>query len=181
MNIRSIELSIYAYEELFMSFVDAYQLPKNWFSSPDHFAIKCANQIDYLEVCDSMSASCHELWELEIDGRMLASAKLLGGVSISDCSFGWVEIMQPKSGKEQAAGFVEHTEFTVPDFYEVLRVLDLRGVEDVALQGNEGHSWINIPIDDHGREVKLNDEPLDALVAKEIEENKIHRIISNGY
>lgn len=182
MNKAEIFDSVGEYQVRFQQFVEGYRLPEEWFSKPDHIAIKCADEIDYFSTCDALKPHMQDgFWEANIDDRMLAAARFTASLGMSDKFFEWVEVMQPKPGKELDAGFVEHAEFTVPDFYEVRRVLSVRGVEGFETQANEGHAWINVPIDDYGREIKFNDKPLSEVVAKEIEEGKIHQVIEDGY
>lgn len=167
MKLAEIKTGTREYAEAFHSFLDQNQVPAEWFSQPDHFAIKCADELDYLDTCAAFSGY-HDggIWELELDSRLLASAKLMIGVVITDYKFDWVEIMQPRPDKETEQGFVEHTEFYCPDFSLAKSALQQRGI-DYELQKNPGHSWINIVIDDTGREIKLNDKPLAEVVKKE--------------
>ena len=177
MKLAAVEQSIVDYEQAFTTFCDAYQLPKTWFLRPDHFAVKCANEIDYLETCTEFTneVDASGIWEISMDDRLLASAKLSGKTGLAGYGFGWIEIMQPRPGKELESGFVEHTEFLFPDFFTIQKVLDLRGV-DFELQRNPGHSWLNVPIDDSGREIKFNDQLLADVVVVERENGKLHRI-----
>jgi hypothetical protein len=83
--------------------------------------------------------------------------------------------MQPRPGKELAEGFVEHTEFFFPNLSEAERVLTQRGVNFIR-QKNPGHEWVNVIIDDSGREIKFNDKPLAAVVATEHEHGLLRRV-----
>jgi hypothetical protein len=164
----SIDLELATYEQAFVAFKEANNLPDAWFEVPDHFAIKCADRADYDQTCDELEimADSEGIWELELDDRLLASAGLANPVTLAGYRFGWVEIMQPRPGKESAAGFVEHTEFLLPDFAEIMTALEEREVA-YELQENPGHRWLNIVIDAHGREIKINDKLLADVVAAE--------------
>lgn len=178
MNIDVLREGLDTYDTAFMHFTSAYQLSSEWFRSPDHFAIKCADELDYLATCTTIGEHINSdgLWELSLDDRLLASAELVGRVSLGGFSFGWIEIMQPKPGKEMSSGFVEHTEFFFPDSYEVMRVLEQRGVA-AEVQENPSHSWVNVVIDDAGREIKFNNKPLARIAEVEREEGKLRRIV----
>jgi len=177
MKLVDIEKDLDVYGESMKRYMDAFQLPKSWLRNPDHFAIKCADELDYLETCQSLEkeVSKEGLWEISLDDRLLASAKLGGKVALGGFNFEWIEIMQPRPGKETKEGFVEHTEFFFPDLYEVLRVLEQCGA-DATLQKNPGHEWVNLVIDDFGREIKFNDKPLADVVAAERSEGVLRRI-----
>ncbi len=158
------------YGELFLHFVSEAHIPDELFVMPDHFAVKCANGIDYLETCLELKSEVASdgIGEAYIDDRMLASAELLGTVSIGGFGFSWVEIMQPKPGKvlRKGEGFVEHTEFTFPDFDEVIGVLERRNIGFSTDTDSPGHSTIIVPIGD-SKEIKFNDLPLSEVVARE--------------
>lgn len=178
MRLAEIEASLADYEEAFVEFNNAYQIPTEWFRQKDHFAIKCANAEDYEETLDQVKNYLQPegMWEVEMDGRRLASAVLAGTILIGNTYFRWVEIMQPRPGKELEKGFVEHTEFVFMDGFEVQRVLGIRGVEGVEEQQNPGHKWVNVPIDAQGREIKFNDKPLEEVIEFEQDEG-IGRVI----
>ena len=177
MKLAYIEKDLDVYGETMKQYVDTFQLPKSWFGNPDHLAVKCADELDYIDTCISIgNDAIHDgVWEVSLDERLLASAKLSGKVALGGFHFGWIEIMQPRPGKETGKGFVEHTEFFYPDLYEVLRVLEQCGA-DVALQSNPGHEWVNLVIDDFGREIKFNNKPLAEVVAVEQAEGVLRRI-----
>jgi hypothetical protein len=172
MRTLQIEKALIAYEASFADFCRAYQLPEQWFGRPDHIAIKAANLNDYEETRRVIEDSYvyGAIWEVSMDERLLGSGKLLGSLSLVDYDFQWVEIMQPRPGKETEKGFVEHTEFVFPDFYEVARILHQRGLtegEDFERQSNDGHAWLNVVLDKQGHEIKFNDKPLAEVVAEE--------------
>lgn len=177
MKLPAIEQSLTEYQDVFMEFRKSFEMPESWFKKPDHFAIKCANKPDYLETCDEFEFEVDEngLWEIDIDGRSLASAKLYGKVGLGGYDFSWVEIMQPRPGKELESGFVEHTEFLFADFFEVQRLLTIRGV-DFELQENPGHSWINVLLDNSGKEIKFNDKLLADVTVLERANGTLHRM-----
>ena len=176
MRLAQLNDSLNEYGNVFQDFVSGHQIPVEWFKDPDHFAIKCANLFDYLDTCDTLIEEVEGgVWELAVDQRRLASAQLAGSVALGGNKFEWVEVMQPKPGKELKVGFVEHTEFYFPDFYTVESVLKQRGLE-FQRQMNQGHSWVNVTIDDMGREIKFNDKPLAAVVVWERENGLLHQI-----
>ncbi len=180
MKLAQVEASLDVYDAYFRNFVEEYQLPKKLFVRPDHFAIKCADELDYLDTCDALSGIAGDdgMWEFRQEeyGRSLASAQLSGRVAMSGLEFGWVEVMQPKVGKEAEAGLVEHTEFYFPDFFAVEQVLQQRGI-DYDLQHNDGHSWVNVVMDEQGgREIKLNNKPLAEVILWERKQGLLHRI-----
>ena len=177
MKIPQLGEELRLYSDAFVSFTAGYQLPKELFERPDHFAIKCANELDYLETCQEMATEVGSdgLWEFALDNRLLGSAKLAGTVALCGKGFTWVEIMQPRLGKETDAGFVEHTEFYFSDFFAAEHILKQRGI-DYSHQENPGHAWLNIVIDDKGREIKLNDKPLADVVLWEREQGLLQPV-----
>lgn len=177
MKSLEIDRQLDAYDEAFRSFVRGFRLPRQWFARPDHFAIKCADELDYLETCADFAGEVKDdtMLELTESGRLLASAELVGKVSLGDYEFGWVEIMQPKPGKETAEGFVEHTEFYAYDFFLMEQALRRFGV-DYKHQNNDGHEWFNVVIDDKGREIKFNNRPLVDVIAWEQEQGLLRPV-----
>ena len=169
---------LHLYGELLQTFVDTHQLPAEWFEAPDHFAIKCANFADYTETCQMMQprADSEGLWEIQLDGRRLGSARLASSVLLAGHRFEWVEVMQPRPTKETSNAFVEHTEFFFPDFESVLKTLSAKGIA-ATIQKNPGHAWVNIVIDNNGRELKINDRPLRDVVVIEKAEGKLSKIL----
>lgn len=173
------ELSLYS--ESFLAFVAAHRLPNDLFKMPDHFAIKCANKHDYIETRQLFSEQEVNggIWELPLDGRLLATAQLVGSVSINGYDFSWVEIMQPRPGKETEVGFVEHTEFYVSDFSAVEELLKQKDIY-FERQHNPGHAWINIVIDEAGREIKLNNKLLADVVVWEKAQGMLKKVETEG-
>lgn len=165
------------YSVAFRNFINKHELPKEWFLKPDHFAVKCANKQDYRETCAMFAEDVNDdgIWQLSLDGRLLASAKLAKNTELGGYEFDWVEIMQPRPGKENVSGFVEHTEFLFTDFTTVEGFLTEKGI-DYELQENPGHKWVNIVIDDDGREIKVNNKLLADVVEWEREQGLLHKI-----
>lgn len=159
------------YEQAFVAFVDANGLPSEWFEISDHIALKCADVEGYARACAEIEGG---VWEIELDGRLLGSAQLTSPLTVAGYRFNWIEIMQPRPGKESDAGFVEHTEFYVDDFDMVTQWLTEQAIA-YELQKNPGHRWINIVIDDQGREIKLNNKVLADVVVWERENGHLHR------
>ena len=172
MKLPQIDESIEVYEEAFNNFRTQNEIPREFFSNPDHFAIKCADEEDYLETCAELGGAISgSVWELEHEGRNLGSGFLNRRIRVAGYVFGMVEIMQPRPGKETKHGYVEHLEFTYPDLSFVLEMLSGTDIEGVETQSNPGHAWANIPISDDGLlEVKINDKALEIVV--EIEKNE---------
>lgn len=177
MKLAHLQEEMQKYHEAFTAFANGYKLPQHLFKTPDHFAIKCADELDYLETCAELADEVDDgsLWELSLDERLLASAQLAETVSLGGFGFSWIEIMQPRPGKETEVGFVEHTEFYFPDFFAAEEILKQRGIE-YSQQENPGHAWLNIVIDDNGREIKLNDKVLADVVSLEREQGLLRRV-----
>lgn len=165
MRASTIHQQAAAYEAAFNKFTTGYGLPSDLFERPDHLAIKCSDIDDYRETLEVIQNefSIAGLWEATIDNRSLASALLTSPVALSAYEFSWLEIMQPRPGKELSQGFVEHTEFVFFDTYDACRTLTQRTGEVMDVQHNAGHAWVNVPIGD-GREIKFNDKPLAGVV-----------------
>lgn len=178
MTLSDFKTETVNYEQTFIEFTNGYQLPDAWFRRPDHLAVKCTEWFDYNETTRETFVSLIDdegLWEIEMGGRFLASGQLASPIMIANFEFGWIEIMQPKPGKEVPKSFVEHTEFKVRDFQAVINGLKGRGVEDHKIQDNGSHAWVNIPIGDD-REIKLNNLPLADVVKKEKSQGRLRKI-----
>lgn len=181
MNIDGFNRSMADYEVAFNRFVDQFDLPQSFFSSPDHVAVKCADEADYLATCNELMAIVDEsgIWEIRMDERLLASACLRDSLSLQlneqKTQFRWIEIMQPRPGKELNLGFVEHVEFTVADLSLVSQVLNRQGIE-FEEQSNPGHRWLNVVLDSMEREIKFNDKSLEDVAEDERSRGLLHRI-----
>lgn len=181
MNIDGLKSSITDYEVAFNRFVGQFELPKSFFSSPDHVAVKCADGTDYLATCSELKTIVDEsgIWEIRMDERLLASACLRDSISLQlndkETQFPWIEIMQPRPGKELDSGFVEHVEFTVEDLLSVSKVLDSQGIA-FEEQSNPGHRWLNVVLDSKGREVKFSDKSLEEVAEDERRRGALHKI-----
>lgn len=179
MKITEIRDTLGAYDSTYARFVEQHKLPpQSWFSNPDHFAIKCADFNDYTETIETVQREfdVEGMWQLKMDDRMLASTHLMGKVTVSGAEFSWIEVMQPRPGKESEHGFVEHTEFVHPDFNVIKSSLQKCGVE-FTLQQNSGHKWINVVMDEDGREIKFNDKSLADVVVEERSRGVIEVIV----
>ena len=163
------------YEESFSSFRKQHSLPDEWFEIPDHVAVKCADGRNYAQLCNELSEmTVNGVWEIELDGRFLGSARLHEPIHLLDYNFSLIEVMQPRPGKETDFDFVEHTEFLFADFAAVQAKLEQIEIE-YELQENPGHKWINIVIDDMGREIKINNKVLADVVVWEREEGNLKK------
>lgn len=181
MKIDAINDSLERYSDVASAFIQEFRLPREWFLRPDHVAIKCANELDYLDTCDELLGFMENgIEEIEINDRLIGSGNIDRGIEldlfkIPTGKMYWVEIMQPRRGKEQDEGFVEHSEFTFPDFHAVERWLTPRGIS-YERQGNDGHDWINIVLDEEGREIKINDLPLLEVLSTERRQGLLRKI-----
>lgn len=180
MSLAGVDAELALYADAFQEFVSTHDLPKEWFETPDHVAFKCADGDEYEQLCDTIASETVDgVWQIELDGRYLGSAKLLTVLSVAGYEFSWIEIMQPRPGKETKAGFAEHTEFLISDFAAAEAKLQEMEV-DYELQENPGHRWINIVIDTHGREIKLNNKLLADVVVWEREQGHLKKRERNG-
>lgn len=180
MKVLELNAEIGEYVDAFTSFNEAYQLPRAWFNKADHFALKCSGPEDYQETLETIQSDIpvvDTIWEIDMDERRLASVRLTGCVCLSNSMFRWIEVMEPRSGKEPEEGFLEHTEFFVPDLYKVYDALERRGVEGLALQGNGSHTWVNVPIDEKGHEIKFNDKPIEQVILEENEQGLLRKLV----
>lgn len=178
MILKQLDVELLKYDEAFSEFRRRHQLPEEWFAQPDHFAIKCADEADYLATCEELRSEVTPdgIWQISLDERFLASAQLLGETTLGSYGFKWVEIMQPRPGKELTSGFVEHTEFVFPNFDQVLTVLKGSDAE-IEIQKNPGHSWVNVVIDPAGREIKFNDKSLEDVAEHEKSHGLLTRLM----
>lgn len=155
------------------AFIEQYELPDEWFKTPDHIAIKCADALDYVFRMEELLPDSAQTSEIEMDGRRLGTMQLTSPVTVGELgNVSWLEIMEPRPEKvgDDVVG-VEHMEFFYPDFDAVTKLLDQYGVA-YKLEKNPGHTWINIVINEAGQELKLNDKLLGDTVQEEIEQGK---------
>lgn len=159
-------------------FIDRYELPDEWFKTPDHIAIKCADGLEYVYTVEDLVPDAQQASEIEMDGRRLAAFNLILSVPIGELgSVSWLEIMEPrpeKIGKDVVG--LEHMEFYYPDFDEIKEILDGHKIA-FTMQSNSGHSWMNIVINQRGQELKLNDRLLGDTVAEELEDGRSHLLL----
>lgn len=175
MRLGTLQQELRLYEESFGRFLHTNALPGEWFSAPDHVAIKCANEEDYVATCSEIrDQTLDGVWEIELDGRFLGSAQLTESIKLAGYNFSWIEIMQPRPSKETDKGFAEHTEFLFKDFGTVQQKLEELGIA-YELQQNPGHRWINIVIDELGREIKINDKVLADVVTWERDQGHLKK------
>ncbi len=156
-------------------FIDALALPEEWFAVPDHVAIKCADSEHFDTVLEDFKADAEQISFIEMSDRRLATVSLISSISVASLGeVSLVEVMEPKPEKvgRDIVGF-EHMEFYYPDFEEVREVLRSRN-HPFEMQGNAGHAWVNVIINQQGQELKLNDLTLAETIAHETQANQTH-------
>ncbi len=139
-------------------------LPYEWFATPDHLAVKCADAADYEQTVQVWLPRAKSLSYISLNNRRLASVELLEPIAVgSNGQVVWVEIMQPrpeKEGKDPVG--IDHMEFLFPDFVAVTTVLQAKNIP-VEQDENPQHKWLSIMA--NGHEFKLNDQVLAKVVA----------------
>lgn len=173
------EERIQAYAEILQNFIVQYELPAEWFASPDHLALKCADSIDYDYTLQELLADAQLAAEVFMDQRRLAALHLTVQQAVGTLgSVEWLEIMEPRPAK-LGKGMVglEHMEFYYPDFDEITKVLTTRKVT-FTLQANPGHAWVNIVLNQSGQELKLNNRPLADVVREELADGTAHSVLT---
>jgi hypothetical protein len=173
MNKTSFQEQTDAYAESLADFIAKHELPAEWFEVPDHVAVKGADKSGFKEMLELLRPLANRMTIIDIDNRQLATAEMKFPLAVG--LFGkvsWVEIMEPrpeKAGKD-VVGF-EHMEFYCPDFKAVRAVLDEKRIH-YEMQQNPGHKWVNIVINEHGQELKLNNILLADVVTEELKSGK---------
>jgi predicted metalloenzyme YecM len=169
---KKFNLQVKDYIQILTLFVNQKGLPREWFMSPDHIAIKAADAKDFEALIEEFRPHSRRISCIDMDSRRLAVA--LMNKSIPMGAFGkveLVEIMEPRPDKlgDDVVGF-EHMEFYYPYLERVQEELQRRGLKDgIKLQRNPAHSWVNIVLNDQGQELKLNDNSLAVIVRQELE------------
>lgn len=167
-----------AYAQDLEDFIDALVLPESWFAEPDHITVKCADAADFDQTLEAFKGDAEQISYVEMGGRRLATVKLLSSISMASLGeVQLVEVMEPRPEKigRDIVGF-EHMEFYYPDFKEVREVLRSRK-HPFEMQGNAGHQWVNIVINNRGQEVKLNNRTLADTVAHEATIGVLSKIV----
>ncbi len=164
----NIRRQIEDYAQELEGFIERNKLPNEWFERPDHVAFKAANSQGFDLLIQTFRPLSEQISYIEMDGRRLATAKLLSHVTLG--TFGdiqWVELMEPRPARvgSDVVGF-EHAEFYFPDFEAAQAILSDKKVA-YDMQDNPGHSWVNIVINSDGQELKLNNGTLEDIVAAE--------------
>lgn len=167
---RGFEHAVDQYVASLERFAHRRGLPTEWFSEPDHLAVKCLDGEHYEDMVAAWGRRSNLASYVRMNGRRLASIHL--GEVVSLGIFGdveWLEIMEPRPKKVgiDIVG-IDHAEFVFPDFTAADVVLAKRSIPH-ELQSNPNHSWLNIPINATGQELKLNNRPLADIVTHEIE------------
>jgi predicted metalloenzyme YecM len=176
---KSFKEELASFELDLNSFITRNELPGDWFKSPDHLAIKCADSKDYDQQIQAWKkhSETGKMSEVKLHGRRLAVARLLKEIPLT--AFGgvyWLEIMEPRPEKI-GKGIVglEHIEFYSTNFDVIQKVLSNKGIEyEMQGQDNPGHSWVNIILNDAGQELKLNDNPLSVVIPQELQDGSAY-------
>ncbi len=178
MSEHALEIATTDYANKLRAFINKFHLPNVWFDEPDHIAFKARDSYGYERLLKGFVPMSESVSYVEMDGRRLAAAKLTAPLAIGTfSSVSWVEIMEPRPEKV-GKGFVglEHMEFWHADFDKVRNNLDDARIP-YTLQSNPGHAWINIVLNEAGQELKINDRPLEFIVAEEIRNGEAHVIL----
>jgi len=160
-----------AYAAALSDFFAKYELPPEWFAAPDHLAYKCADSTEFEAILWNVKSISKHLSYIELNNRRLAAAELKEPLKVS--GFGevdWLEIMEPRPERvgSDVIG-LEHMEFYFPDFASIRRTLEEKVIA-YKMEENPSHVWVNIVINDHGQELKLNNGRLGEVVAREVAE-----------
>lgn len=177
MLVIEYEEDIDQYAELLQGFIEKYELPDNWFKTPDHLAIKCADSLDFDYTLQELLADASQVSQIEMDKRRLATLNLTSKIQIGELgSVEWLEIMEPRPenvGKDVVG--LEHLEYYYPDFDEIREILEKYHI-DFTEQSNSGLSWISIVLNKEGQELKLNNKLLANIVDEQLENGEARLI-----
>lgn len=152
-------------------FIDFYDLPEEWFSVPDHIAVKCLDSRDYEDFLEQIDDDAEQISDITMHNRRLATVELLSGVALG--SFGDVqvlEVMEPRPEKIGVGlvGF-EHAEFYYPEFSGVRDILNSRQLAFEEPDDNDQHQCIVVAINGEGQEFKLNNRMLADIAKRQLE------------
>jgi hypothetical protein len=158
-------------------FIANNSLPESWFDAGyDHVAVKAFNLEEYEEIIESFKPVSDRITEIDMDGRQIATATLLGSLALEmSLSLGDyiyvrnVEIMlaRPDDQGIDSPRF-DHSEIFMPrGLIPVAKILDIKGI-DFFDEENQSHSWISVAFNDGQDEIKFTDRRLGDINEEEI-------------
>ena len=143
-------------------------------------ALKAHNSPDYEELVNEFRPIAAHLYEAQLDGRRIASAKLAINHSLGmqlkpsthlfPREIRWVELMEarPEDQSEDPVQF-DHMEFHFPNGTIPIRAALRRRKIPFLEQENQSHAWLSVIINERADELKFNDQTLESLIAQELE------------
>lgn len=177
MQLLDFEGRLAEYAQAIESFRGVHDLPSEWFSTPDHVAIKCADKTGYDSEMQLWLPVAVQAQFVEMNGRHLGSLLLSRPITAGNLGqVEWLEIMEPrpeKVGKDPVG--IDHMEFIFSDFDAVASILNARGIA-FERQRNPSHEWLSIVA--NGHEFKLTSTPLAEVVMAELAAGAAHSLIA---
>lgn len=168
---RYFDFEIGEYAKALDIFALKKELPYKLLAHLDHIAIKAANSDNFEVLVERFRPEVEQkkFVCVEKDGRRLASAPLLGEISLgSFATVGRLGIMERRPGTPEAPRpIVDHTESSVKDLEglaEIVDVLDLRGIE-FEVQADSSRICLCVIINEDGQELKFTDKALEDITA----------------
>jgi hypothetical protein len=158
-------------------FADSADLPLALFEEPDHLMIKTADPVDFEQKVQEIKPWAKPWSEegslafIEMDWRFLVAAQLLVPYVLHSRRAGILEIMEAKGDEGRDYLGVEYGTFYCNDVYKTQRIVNSSGIKsDVNV--NEAHNWrwLNVPINNHGQEVRFSDTKIIEIVETELED-----------
>lgn len=171
MNLRQEAIE---YSTAVVAYEVANKLPSGMLSRPDHLSLKAFDINHFEHLVRTISGVAIDSYCFEDQGRFVVASRLQGRLPIG--MFGhvqWVEVKEPR--KEDELAGIDHAEFLTTDFGWVLEVLSRKGLEP-RVQTEGDHHRINLQLLEDGKELRITDTPIAAIVNEKIESDRVYHL-----
>ncbi|HTK03911.1 MAG TPA: VOC family protein [Alphaproteobacteria bacterium] len=148
---------------------------ENFLESPiDHIAIKTKNSLDYQHFVNTFLTEAQNAQYIEMNDRRIATLKLIKPLKFKNQKIWYLEIMEPKPGKEPENNFFEHIEILRGNFESIEQSLKSKSIPYKS-GGNEYHKTIVLNLNNL-QEIKFTNTKIEEVIRKEKEDGKIKKL-----
>jgi len=157
------------------------ELPRFWFEHLDHVAFKAYNPNDYQRLIEQFKPMSWQISEVEMDGRYIAAARLLGKHALDLSMLPWLEdtyvdtvelmLARPEDQGDDRIRFDHLEAFRPYGLLPTKKVLERKAIP-YKPQSNDSHSWISVLVNNQGQEIKFSDRSLLDIVDSDIESGR---------
>jgi hypothetical protein len=166
--------AVHNYGQRLKHFKETYDIPPSLFDEPDHIVFKSIDTVDFADTVRGIKpfAEKEKLAFAQINWRFLAAAQIIVPMALWESKLvDWVEVMEPRETEGHEYSGLEYAEFYYPDIRQAEILLNSHQVQARSFYDEKRNwSWLNVPINDKGQEVRFSDTKLVEVVQSEIED-----------